>query len=82
MTSQFHQQQHDIQELFSVLFEALERSDPPRFKKINGLWQGLMLQYIQPVIMTDISQRHVRSDSFIDIQANAVVIFYLPPFSR
>lgn len=70
---------HDIQELFSVLFDALERSDPARFKDITGLWQGKALQFIQPIELTDPSQRHVRTESFIDLQ---VTVFLTDAITR
>jgi len=62
------------QELTCVLFEALERSDPARFKAINGLWQGTSVAYTQPVALTDPSQRHERREDFMDIQVRSVTV--------
>ena len=63
--------QHDVQELTCVLFDALERSDRARFKDINALWAGTSVHYVQPVEMTNPSQRHVRRETFMDIQVRS-----------
>lgn len=60
--------QHDIQELTCILFEALEQSDPVHFKEATKLWRGKSCDFIQPKDMTDPTQRHERTEEFMDIQ--------------
>ena len=51
-----------------VLFEALERTDAAHFKRINALWQGKAVHFVEPQELTDPAQRHERSEQFLDIQ--------------
>ncbi|KAK3288799.1 hypothetical protein CYMTET_3736 [Cymbomonas tetramitiformis] len=61
-------QQHDVQELCQVLFDALERSSEELASVFGRLRQGLLVDYIQHSKWPEEGPRRVREENFTDIQ--------------
>jgi len=59
--------QHDVQELSTILMDALERASAA-FRGITRLWRGSAESFVEPKDISDPTQRHSRLETFNDIQ--------------
>eukprot|EP01050_Picozoa_sp_SAG11_P004429 SAG11_NODE_283_length_11241_cov_8.234428_2_plen_177_part_00 len=62
-------QQHDVQELNRVLFDALQTASPEVFGTLSSLYSGKLIDYIQDKRWpAEGAVRRTRDDVFMDVQ--------------